>query len=194
MRQKVISFLYDEDKDLDIYRGLYEQVLALRKIPDWIEHEIITKRILPNKSYGYRTQSDIDRIAYLQVHPTAWYIDADVIPDFDLMKDYKMDPGFVYMARPGQFDFWAILGNGCQSYFDFLMNFYEEQNKNPRPLWPHKIINDELVYETKPIPKEFFQHFQLNGTGRLARESGFKISGLGYQVQYKDKKWIVKIL
>jgi hypothetical protein len=181
--------LYDEDKNLDVYRGLYEQVLALRKIPDWIDYELITKRILPNKSWGYQTQSDIDRIAYLQKHPDAWYIDADVIPFFDKMLDFKMDPGYVYMARPGQFDFWAILGNGCQSYFDFLMNYYEEMGKNPRPLWPHKIINNELIYETRPIPDGFFKHLQLNGTGRLAMESGYKIAGMGYQIQYKNKKW-----
>jgi len=151
--QKVFSFLYNN-------HPLYKKCLSIRPINNSIDHEIITERVLTNGSRSFALDTDIERIAYLQKHPDAWYLDADVV--VKKWPDFEMEKGFPYISYDRiQYDLWCILGNGCQWFFDYLMDYYYKCNEDPEPLWIHSLINSKLCDRIKRVSDGYFEHLLL---------------------------------
>lgn len=180
--QKVISLIYN-------YHPLYRKCLELRTIPEWLDYEIIIEPIVTNGSRSIREDTSIDRLYYLQQHPDAWYLDADVI--VKKWPDFKMEKGYPYLAKVGIYDDWAILGNGCKWFFDYLI---DRCGNDPKPLWSHNIINTDLRGKIKPIPTGYFRHLMLSSfVDRAIAMPGQKICGLDFSVMYKDGGWTLDI-
>jgi hypothetical protein len=181
--QKVFSLLYNQ-------HPLYLQCLNLRKVPGLVDHQIVTKRVLTKDGGSFWFETDIERIDYLQKNPNSWYLDADVI--VNKWPDFKMDYGVPYVSCVGNnYDTWAIMGIGCQWFYDYLMEYYYKCNGKPEMWWSHKKINGELKKKIKPIPEGYFRHLMLNGIAK--RTGDFKIGGLGFTVERKNDTWALTI-
>jgi hypothetical protein len=182
--QKVFSLIYN-------FHPLYRKCLEMRQIPEWIDYEIITNRRVTTGDRDFRQDTSIERLAYLQKYPDAWYLDADVI--VDKWPDFEMEKGYPYLARldSNYYDDWAILGNGCQWFFDLLM---ERMGDDPKPLWAHRIINTELRSKIRPIPKGYFRHLMLSSFVKRCEENpGRAIRGTDFSVTYKKEDWVLEI-
>jgi hypothetical protein len=150
--QKVFSLLFNNHPD-------YRKCVESRIIPDWVDHELITQRVLTEGKRPFTEDTDIERLYHMQKNPNAWYLDADV----EIIKwpDFEMEPGYPYISyhEPSRWhDNWCILGNGCQSFFDDLMQRYEKFNGDPPVWWSHELFNGELKDKIKKLPEGYFKH------------------------------------
>jgi hypothetical protein len=183
--QKVFSLLYND-------HPLYKKCLSLRQIPDWVDYELITERVLTDGKRTFAQDTDIDRLWRMQQDPNAWYLDADVV--INKWVDFSLEPGFVYIGQTGDlYDIWCILGNGCKWFFDHLMDFYYKQNGNVENLWAHKIIRTELSKYVKPLPEGYFQHIGLSGAVKVAESTGNEVAGYRFSVKFSNGVWDLKV-
>ena len=180
--QKVFSLLYDA-------HPLYQMCLDMRQIPDWIDHKVITERVLTDGTEKAVYESDTDRIWHLQKDPDSWYLDADLI--VNKWPDFKMEKGYVYMSQvQGKYDNFIVMGNGCQSFFDDVLNEYHEK---PEPLWTHKLYNYKFQDRIKPVPEGYVNHFAFAGSIPKAVHSGKWVAGYGHCIKFENGKWELKI-
>jgi len=150
--QKVFSLLFNNHPD-------YLNIVQSRPIPDWIEHRLITERVLTEGKRPFTEDTDIERLYHMQLDPNQWYLDADV----EIIKwpDFPMDKGFVYMSYHEEavwYDNWCMMGNGCQSFFDDLMEIYRKFDGVVPAWWAHTQFNKDFKDRIKPLPPGYFKH------------------------------------
>lgn len=152
--QKLFTIINDNS-------DVYMPWVAKRIVPDWINQEIITERVSDRVFPTPQENANIDRYLLLQKNPTAWYLDADLI--VRKWPDFEMEEGFPYLSCVGgMYNNWGILGNGCEWFFDYLLDIYEQRKDNPKRLWIQPILNKELKDKIRPIPGGYFYHVSLS--------------------------------
>ena len=152
--QKVFSLLFND-------HPAYKACLDSRTYPDWIDYNLITKRVLTSGERSFCRDTDIERLYHLQQDPSSWYLDCDCIiekwPDFEMEKDK------VYISYTGwAIDTWAILGNNCKWVFDFLIEKYKSFNDEVPEWWSHKLFETELKEHVRPIPNGYIKHLMFH--------------------------------
>lgn len=167
--QKVFSILYNNHPD-------YLACIESRVIPDWIEHRVVTERVLTKDMAtsikGFQYDTDIERLYHLQKDPSQWYIDADT----KVIKwpDFKMEPGYPYISplldakntyNLKRYDDWCILGNDCQKFFDDAMDVFQSYKGKPPQWWFHQLLDTEWFERVKPLPDGYFKHMHYGRYG-----------------------------
>lgn len=164
MAQKIVQILYND-------QAAYRECMLLNKplIEDHgADHVILTDRVLTKGARCFCEDTDIERLFYLQNNPTAWYLDADTV--IKKWPDFEMEPGYPYIScgDTGYYDTWAIFGNGCYWFFDYLMNIYMDFNCNPPRWWSHDLMNGLLKDKIRPVPEDYFFHLHFSGVSKSA--------------------------
>ena len=189
MKQKIVQMLYNDHSAYKQCIKMNDKIFKSKNI----DYKLLTKPLITSGKRSISDDTDIDRIYYLQQNPSAWYLDADAI--INKWPDFEMQSGYPYISYSGaQYDLWAIFGNNCSWFFDYLMEAYYKANQKPIRFWAHYLINMELKNKVKPVPEGYINHLHLSGAIASAEKTGRTIERAGYSIKidYNDN-WILEV-
>ena len=156
---KLVQILYNNHPAYRLCMNLNKEILQSHEL----DYTLLTERVLTTGNRIFQEDTDIERLYYLQQNPTSVYLDADCI--IEKWPDFEMEPGFPYISFDeeaemckGWYDTWAIFGNNCQWFFDYLMSNYTKECSR---WWSHKLINN-MRDKIKPLPKGYIRHLYFN--------------------------------